>query len=107
MKKIILVSIIIICLPLIFGFTMSNELSVPKEPKECFVPNEKTAIMVAEAIWLPIFGDDIYKYKPFKAKLIDGRTWKVYGTVHTAKGGSPFAIIQMSDCKIIKVYHEK
>jgi len=103
-------SIIATCLflALIFINVKAKEiLFIPMTPKNGYVPDDKTAIKIAEAIWLPIFGNEIYNYKPYKAELIGGKIWKVYGTVHTDKGGSPFAEIQKSDCKIIKVYHEK
>ena len=74
---------------------------------EGYIPNETTAIKVAEAIWLPIYGKEIYEYKPFKAILGDNDVWIVSGTVHTQKGGSPFALIQKKDGKIIDVYHEE
>jgi len=71
-------------------------------PTDCIA----NAIKIAEAIWLPIYGNEIYKYKPFKAKLIGGKVWEIYGTVYTQKGGSPIAKIRKSDCKIIEVTHE-
>jgi hypothetical protein len=107
MKKIVLINFFILSSVLFFAFTTNNNLPVPKQPTEGFVPDEKTAIKIAEAIWLPIFGDKIYKYQPFIAILVEGKNWKVYGTVYTEKGGSPVAIIQKSDCKILKVYREK
>jgi len=75
--------------------------------KDGYVPNKEAAIKIAEAIWLPIYGDEIYEYKPFKAILINDSIWKVSGTVHTEMGGSPFAEIQKSNCKVIRVYHEE
>lgn len=72
-----------------------------------FVPDEATAIKIAEAIWLPIYGDKIYNDKPFVAKLSNQKVWIVEGTLHEAKGGVPHIEIQKKDCKIIKVYHEK
>ena len=70
------------------------------------VPDEETAIKVAEAIWLPIYGRFIYKSKPFKATLKDG-IWIVKGTLKKSKGGVPYAEIQKSDCKFLKVTHTK
>lgn len=37
-------------------------------PREGYVPNKETAIKIAEAIWLPIYGNKIYNSKPFRAK---------------------------------------
>lgn len=81
----------------------SNDSYVPKEG---YVPNEETAIKIAEAIWLPIYGNEIYRYKPFKARLsMDKKYWQISGTVHALKGGSPYAKIRKSDCKILEVTH--
>jgi hypothetical protein len=73
---------------------------------EGYVPNDETAIKIAEAVWLPIYGSEIYDYRPFKAKL-NGDVWEVTGTVHTRKGGSPFAAIQKKDAQIINITHEE
>lgn len=48
-------------------------------PANGCVPDEKTAIKIAEAIWHSIYGDKIYEEKPFKVKLEDG-IWIVKGT---------------------------
>lgn len=72
-----------------------------------YVPNEKTAIKIAEAIWLPIYGNRIYKNKPFVATLVNNEIWVVRGTMHSEKGGVPYAEIQKKDCKILKVIHGK
>jgi hypothetical protein len=86
-------------------------------PKEGFVPNDSTAIRIAEAVWLPIYGKKIYEETPFKAKLIDNKIWIVEGTlpgtknqkkdgkVHISVGGVVHAEIQKSDGKILKVIH--
>ncbi|RXR21462.1 YbbC/YhhH family protein [Flavobacterium stagni] len=74
--------------------------------KNDLVPDEKTAIKIAEAIWLPIYGDRIYDKKPFVATSKDS-TWIVNGTIHSEKGGTPFIEIQKRDGKVLKVYHEK
>jgi hypothetical protein len=50
-------------------------------PKEGFVPNDSTAIKNAEAIWLPIYGKDVLRKKPFTARLVKG-VWIVEGHIH-------------------------
>lgn len=82
---------------------------IPSNPsKDGYIPNEETAIKVAEAIWMPIYGEkDILEHRPYNAKLKDGKVWIVSGTIYTRKGGSPFAFIQKSDGKILDVYHEE
>jgi NTF2 fold immunity protein of polymorphic toxin system component len=72
-----------------------------------YIPDTTTAMKIAEAIWLPIYGSEIYEYLPFKAILINESIWKVSGTVHTSKGGSPFAFVKKKDGLIIEVYHEE
>ncbi|CAA0157404.1 YbbC/YhhH family protein [Tenacibaculum maritimum] len=71
-----------------------------------YVPNKETAIKIAEAIWLPIYGNKIYKNKPFTANL-NGGIWIVEGTLHTDSGGVPYIEIRKEDCKVIDVYHTK
>jgi hypothetical protein len=88
------------------SFMFINHSTQSDPIRDGYVPDEMTAIKIAEAIWLPIYGNEIYKYKPFKAKLIGGKVWEIYGTVYTQKGGSPIAKIRKSDCKIIEVTHE-
>ena len=75
-------------------------------PENGFVPDEKTAIKIAEAIWYPIYGDEIYDEKPFKAELKDS-VWVVRGTLNFDVGGVAYIEIQKSDCKILKVAHGK
>jgi hypothetical protein len=72
-----------------------------------YVPDAETAIKIAEAIWLPIYGEKIYENKPFIAKLKNSNVWIVEGTLKDTKGGVPYIEIQKKDCKILKVYHGK
>ncbi len=86
----------------------AQKTSRPFDPeKDGYVPNAETAIKVAEAIWLPIYGDKIYNSKPFKATLRDNEVWVIEGTLHTQKGGVPYAEIQKKDCRVLKVIHTK
>ncbi|PTS99418.1 hypothetical protein DBR27_13580 [Flavobacterium sp. HMWF030] len=75
------------------------------------VPNKQTAIKIAEAIWLPLYGNKIYNEKPFVAELSASGVWIVKGTLKDldlgAKGGVAYIEIQKSDCKILKIYHGK
>jgi hypothetical protein len=72
-----------------------------------YVPDEKTAIAIAEAVWLPVFGEKIYKSKPFTATLDSELIWTVKGTLNAYKGGVPYCRIQKKDGKIVSVYHTK
>jgi hypothetical protein len=76
-------------------------------PKEGFVPNDKTAIKIAEAVWFAICGDQIYTKKPFVAKLENG-IWYIEGSLPKGyKGGVPYIEINKRDGKILKVIFEK
>ena len=46
-----------------------------------YVPDEATAIKIAEAIWLPFFGEKIYSQKPYMVSLVDDNVWVVTGTL--------------------------
>jgi hypothetical protein len=77
------------------------------KPQAGFVPNEATAIRIAEAVWLPIYGVGIYDNKPFGAKL-NGDSWVVEGTLpEYMHGGAPYAEISRIDGRIIRVSHGK
>ena len=71
------------------------------------VPDTETAIKIAEAIWLPLYGNEIYKDKPFLAELKNDSIWIVKGSMSSDKGGVPYIEISKKDCRIITVYHEK
>ena|ERR1035437_9051999 len=87
--------------------TMNAQTSKKSSIKDGYVPNKETAVKIAEAIWLPIYGDKIYNYKPFIAELKNDSVWIVQGTLKTGKGGVPYIEIQKTDCKILKVIHGK
>jgi hypothetical protein len=100
-----MISIIPILL-LLFTLSIASTQNDNYIPPNDLVPDKETAIKIAEAIWLPIYGKDIYDFKPFVAELSsDKRIWKVSGTVHETKGGAPYAEIRKKDCKIIKIIH--
>jgi len=94
----------------IFQFLIvSMTFNLNENQDENYVPDEKTAIKVAEAIWIPIYGEKVLDKKPFKATISeDGTIWTVKGTVPKGMlGGFPIIEIRKSDCKIIKVFHSK
>jgi len=76
-------------------------------PSKGFVPDEQTAIKIAEAIWLPIYGTLIYNNKPFHARLKDD-VWIVEGSLPRGMvGGVPLAEISKSDGRVLRVMHGK
>lgn len=89
----------------------NNEYS-PKEtiPRD-YVPNEETAKRVAEAIWLPIYGEKILEQRPYNVILKDS-IWVVGGLMPLpcrnepgCRGGTAYIEIRKRDCKILKVTH--
>lgn len=77
-------------------------------PPNGFVPDEKTAIDIAKAIWSPIYGEEkIKKEKPFHAVLSDN-VWTVTGTLPKGlKGGVAIVEIAKEDGRILYVSHGK
>ncbi len=48
-------------------------------PKDGFVPDEETAIKIAEAVWHPIYGTNLNDEHPFRAQLnkVDGKILRI------------------------------
>lgn len=74
-------------------------------PREGLVPDAATAVRIAEAVWLPIYGKRIYEKRPFVATL-QGDVWVVTGTLpKDTLGGVPEAHIAKQDARVLKVIH--
>jgi len=109
-KNIIIIILVAIILVLSFIYFDFYHLIFKRgaTPSEGFVPDEDTAIKIAEAIWLPIYGDSINTLKPFVAKYnaLLGY-WEVTGTLPPkfGYGGIPEIHIRKKDGKILYVMH--
>jgi len=86
-------------------------------PKSGFVPNSTTAVKIAEAVLIPVYGKEkIESERPFKATLENG-VWTVSGTLRCpdGKGGTTTmcvggtAEVKLSkiDGRILKMIHYK
>jgi hypothetical protein len=86
-------------------------------PPGGFVPNSATAVKIAEAVLVPVYGEkQIESEKPFKAKLDNG-VWTVTGTLHCpdGKGGTTLICVggtaevklSKSDGRIVSMIHYK
>ena len=78
-------------------------------PEEGFVPNEKTAIAIAQAVWAPIYGERQIRHEaPFHATLKNG-VWTVRssGPPPGYFGGSAIAQITKRDGRVLVVSHER
>ena len=78
------------------------------QPVDGFVPDKATAIAIAVAVWVPVYGEkNIVEEAPYKASLKNNR-WTVTGTLPKgAVGGIATAVIDKMTGQIIKMYHTK
>ena len=84
-------------------------------PKKGMVPDKETAARIAEAIWLPIYGEEmIYKERPYQANLINDSIWIVWGSFEQPQdtncifhGGAAFIEISKKDGRIMQLLHEE
>jgi len=81
------------------------------KPPEGYVPDANTAIQIALAVWLPIYGQkQIDSEKPYKAILKDG-VWTVSGSMPPSRpgrimvGGVAVAEISKVDGTILRISH--
>jgi NTF2 fold immunity protein len=88
-------------------------------PKRNYVPNSETAVAIAEAVFIPVYGKkQIESERPFTATLKDD-VWTVAGTLYcpdgkpqtdkppTCVGGVAVAQISKIDARIISMTHYK
>jgi hypothetical protein len=78
------------------------------KPKGGYVPDAKTAIAIAVAVWGPIYGEDqIAKEKPYQARLTKG-VWTVEGSLPEGwLGGVALAEIAEDNGRVLRVSHGK
>ncbi len=75
-------------------------------PPSGFVPDSATAVRIAVAVWIPIYGAaQIRSEQPYIAKL-DRDVWTVTGTLPSGSvGGTAEARIAKRDGRILFVIH--
>jgi hypothetical protein len=78
------------------------------QPKDGIVPDAKTAIAIAVAVWNPVYGEkELASEKLYSAVLRNGR-WTVTSSVPNGwVGGAATAVISKVDGRVIKIYHTK
>jgi hypothetical protein len=95
-------------LPVLFAglFVLPVASQQHYRPKNGFVPDEKTAIRIAEAVLTSIYGEkQIKSEEPFSAKLHNG-VWTVEGTIaEGVEGGVAIIKISKAHGTIISVTH--
>ena len=84
-----------------------------KPPREGYVPNQETAVRIAEAVLIPIYGEKLVaRERPFHATVKE-KVWTVSGTLHCPDGGNACfggtAMVQLSkeDGRILYITHFK
>jgi hypothetical protein len=89
--------------------TKVNKYGNYNPQKDGYVPDDQTAVKVAEAIFVPMYGEDILKERPFHATLQNDSIWIITGSLNSNsdKGGVVHAEIRKKDCMILKVIHDK
>jgi hypothetical protein len=78
-------------------------------PKNGYVPDKDTAIAIAYAVAVPIYGKKLMDEElPFRAELVDG-VWVVLGTLHCdlCAGGTVIVEIDKASGKILFMIHTK
>ena len=106
MKKSLLISGLALCVALCGDAQVPKDLT--EKPKDGFVPNEATAIAIAEAVWIPLYGKRaLRKERPFHANLTNG-VWHARGSLPKGyHGGVAHAEIVKENGCILRVWHEK
>jgi len=107
-------SLILCCALVIVAGAFSQEAT-----KRNYVPNSETAVAIAEAVLIPVYGKkDIESERPYKATL-KADVWTVAGTLHCADGkfqsethpscvgGTAVVEISKLDAHIISMTHHK
>lgn len=90
----------------------TSSLVFHDKPLNGYVPDEKTAIAIAEAVIVPIYGKrEMKRERPYKAKLKNDEIWVVWGSIPYRwlgiMGGSIQVEILKKDGRILNVYHSK
>jgi hypothetical protein len=105
-------------LPVILGCSLFAIAAIAQayRPKEGYVPDSVTAVRIAEAVLIPVYGQkQIASEEPFTARLKD-EVWTVLGTLHcpdeksgmtACVGGMAGVQISKADARILSMAHGK
>jgi hypothetical protein len=102
------VAICLVAALLISGSRNQNPAVKGYLPPTGFVPDSATAVRIAVAVWIPIYGaSQIRSEQPYVARLKDN-VWTVTGTLPRGMvGGTAEVRIAKSDGRILFVLHGK
>ena len=99
--------ILLVAVIVITAAVVTSQSPASFVPPNGFVPDAATASRIAEAVWIPIYGESkIAAEKPFKATL-KGDVWTVTGKdlPKNTVGGVAEADISKRDGRILRVIH--
>ncbi|AEV99379.1 hypothetical protein A4D02_34250 [Niastella koreensis] len=65
------------------------------------------AVKIAKKAWVKKFGKTVNLSKPFYATLKNDSIWIVKGTLHTDRGGTPYALIDRWTGRVLLNTHTK
>src|SRR5437660_8623001 len=89
------------------------------QPKEGYVPDSATAVKIAEAVLVPVYGQKLIESeRPFTSEL-KADVWTVSGTLHcpdgkggfksgySCRGGAATVQISKTDAHVVSMTHGK
>ena len=93
---------------IVLSFGLAAAIAQAPMPDKGYVPDEKTAVRVAEAVLSPIYGEEkIIGERPFHGVLKDG-VWTVSGTLPEGwEGGTAMVRIDKKTGAILSHIHYK
>src|SRR5277367_3033449 len=81
------------------GFSFGQE----HKPTFGYVPDSKTAVKIAEAVLMPVYGEKhIESERPFHAKLKDN-VWTVAGTLHCPNSKGKDDLVCMGGVAVVEI----
>ena len=100
--------ILVTCFSVMLPLLMPSSSIASDVPKDGFVPNQQTAVRIAEAVLIPIYGkNEVERERPYTA-IINNGVWTVTGTLSSELlgGVATIEIAKESGC-ILRVTHGK
>jgi hypothetical protein len=90
----------------IWPMLMPTHIDKGYMPDEGFVPDVKTAIKIAKAVWVPIYGEKNLLWRRYAIRLVDDSVWVIEGgNTLGMNGGGPFIRIDKWKGTILEVTH--